>query len=533
MLRAPFRPACTRRAVRSVQLLIPGLAALALFAQPESAPRREALVIGNAQYAALPPIQAAHDGADAMAKALRAVNFTVTEAHDLTLTALRNVIEEKFVAGLKPGDVCLVYYSGYGLQQLGVNYFVPVDFDPHTTRDVDQVAYEMGRLHYKLKGAQVSLQMLLIEASWQNAQLAKWASGNGLNSPEGYADTVWFLSDARNTWTGVPATGPGLFTTALVDAVRRPNLNLAEVIRTVQDGVAASSQQQQNPYSLGVGEFYFTEPPPPPPPNVITRLVDMWPVKGSVAWNKDHLNYVYIPKGNFKMGCVPSSASQCQEDENPQHPVEISQSFWLGETETQVAAYRFFITEVKHRKMPGSPDWDRGWKSIEFPITYVTWQDAQDYCAWAGGRLPTEAEWEYAARAGTENQVLPFSDMKKSRDTANFLGKEGYDQYVGAAPSKQFEPNGYGLYDMAGNVWEWVKDFYDPLYYQHSPKTDPQGPASGKAHVARGGSYASAPEKHLRLSFRGHFDGKENHVGFRCLLPDTAETKAQLKRGGR
>ncbi len=494
-------------------------------------------MIGNAQYAALAPIPAAHDGADAMAKALRSVNFTVTEAHDLTLTALRNVIEEKFVAGLQPGDVCLVYYSGYGMQRLGVNYFAPVDFDPHATRDVEQVAYEMGRLHYKLKAAHVSFQILLIEASWQNAQLAKWAGGTGLNSPEGYPDTVWFLSDGRNTTTAVPAGGPGLFTTALLDAIPRAGLTLTEVIETVEKGVAAKSeQQQQRPYPVGAGDFYFTAPPPPKE-TVVTKTVevptDMWPVKGSVAWNKDHQNYVYIPKGNFKMGCVPSAAGQCQEDENPQHPVEISQSFWLGETETQVAAYKYFITQVKHRKMPESPDWDRGWKSAEFPITYVTWQDAQDYCTWAGGRLPTEAEWEYAARAGTEDQVLPFSDLKKSRDTANFLGKAGYDQYVGAAPSKQFEPNGYGLYDMAGNVWEWVKDFYDPLYYQHSPKTDPQGPASGKAHVARGGSYDSAPEKHLRLSFRGHFDGKENHVGFRCLLPDTPETKAQLKRGGR
>ncbi len=492
-------------------------------------------MIGNAQYASLASIPVARDGADAMAKALRERNFTVTEAHDLTLTALKNVIEERFVAGLKPGDDCLVYYSGYGLQLGGLNYFVPVDFDPNTTTDVEGVAYEMDRLQYKLKVKQVHLQILLIEASWQSAKLAKWARTTGLNSRDGNVDTVWFFSDARNASTAVPASGPGLFTAALLHAIPRPGLTLTEVIAAVQKDVAASSQQQQNPYSVGASDFYFTAPPPPPPPPPpVTKIVPMeWPVQGSVAWNKDHLNYVYIPKGNFKMGCVPSAASQCQEDENPQHPVEISQSFWLGETEAQVAAYRYFITQVKRRKMPESPDWDRGWKSAEFPITYVTWQDAQDYCTWTGGRLPTEAEWEYAARAGTENQVLPFSDMKKSRDTANFFGKAGYDQYVGAAPSKQFEPNGFGLYDMAGNVWEWVKDFYDPLYYQHSPKTDPQGPASGKVHVARGGSYDSAPEKHLRLSFRGHFEGKENHVGFRCLLPDTPETKAQLKRGGR
>jgi formylglycine-generating enzyme required for sulfatase activity len=229
------------------------------------------------------------------------------------------------------------------------------------------------------------------------------------------------------------------------------------------------------------------------------------------------------------MGCVPSAAAECQPDEKPQHPVKITNAFWLGETEVQVSAYRYFAKQVAHRKMPQAPMWDRNWKDDGYPIAYVSWQDAQDYCAWAGGRLPTEAEWEYAARAGSDNQVFPFPDMKQSRDKANFLGTQGYDQYEGAAPVKKFDPNRFGLFDMAGNVWEWVYDFYDPLYYGHSPEVDPRGPDSGKAHVARGGSYDSDAAKHLRLSYRGHFVKEADHVGFRCLLPDTPATRAQFK----
>jgi formylglycine-generating enzyme required for sulfatase activity len=229
------------------------------------------------------------------------------------------------------------------------------------------------------------------------------------------------------------------------------------------------------------------------------------------------------------MGCVPSAKADCETNEKPQHTVDIGKPFWLGESEVEVESYRRFVKQSPHLKMPKAPMWNNGWKIPGYPIVYVTWEDAQAYCGWAGGRLPTEAEWEYAARAGSENQVFPFPDMTQSREKANFLGKAGNDTYDYAAPVKQFDPNKYGLFDMAGNVWEWVSDFYEPNYYTESPKADPTGPSAGKAHVARGGSYASDPAKHLRLSYRKPFEKSENNVGFRCILPDTPETRAQFK----
>jgi len=414
---------------------------------------------------------------------------------------------------------------------------VPVDFDPSTKRDVEEVGevvYEMDRLRSKVKATQVRLQILLVEASWKDAQLETWARYFGLNSPEGFADTVWVFSDARNTSTAVPAEGPGLFTAAFVNAISHKGLNLTDVIQAVQTEVAETSHKNQRPYPVGVGEFYFRAPDPVTPVVITERVpvnvpVDIWPKQGSVANNKDHENYVYIPNGSYQMGCVPSAAAECQENEKPQHVVEIKNSYWLGENDVQVERYRHFVQDVQHRKMPPAPLWDRGWKSGDYPIVNVSWEDAQDYCKWAGGRLPTEAEWEYAARAGSKNQVYPFPDMTQSRENANFLNKAGSDQYDEASPVKKFYPNPFGLFDMAGNVWQWVQDSYDPLYYQHSPTADPPGPPSGKGHVARGGSYASDAAKHLRLSYREHFEGKANRVGFRCLLPDTPEVRAQFK----
>lgn len=532
MVRKLSCPVCAKRLSQAIRLLILGLTSLALFAQPATAPRRKALVIGNERYALLNPILPARSGAAAVAAALRRLKFEVTEVHDLKLADLKSVIETQFGPSLKPDDVCLVYYSGYGLQRDGLNYFVPLEFDANAKGDVNKVAYAIDRLPFNLKG---SLKILLIEASWDSTQLEQWAGLPGLATPDDRPGTVWLLDAAHNTSTTVSAQGPGLFTSALLNAIGKPGATLFDIIQAVQKEVVQASQQLQRPYLVGASNFLFVDPPPKviKEPTVIKEVIkevmkDIWPKQGPEERSaKDHQDYVYIPSGTFKMGCVPSGP-ECQNDEKPQHQVEIKQSFWIGQTDVQAKAYTYYANQVGRRKMPESPMWDRGWKKDNFPIVYVSWEDARDYCKWAGGRLPTEAEWEYAARAGAENQPYPFPDMQRSRDKANFLGKSGLDTYDDASPAKTFDPNGYNLFDMAGNVWQWVYDYYDPKYYGQSPAVDPQGPESGKEHVVRGGSYASDPKKHLRLSYRGHEAKPANHIGFRCLLPDTPEIRKQF-----
>jgi len=501
---------------------------IGLWGQSAPGPRLKALVIGNARYRFLPPIPAARAGADAMSGVLGDLHFDVVSKRDLTSESLSKAIQG-FIQDLRPDEVCLVYYSGYGIQETD-NYLVPTDFDPQVKGKAYGLAYAVGRLQNLLDDKKLALKIFFIEAGWESDRLEQRFGARGLASPQGdQADTVLVFDAAPNKV--VPVSGEiGSFTRALVGALQKPGLNLTEIVQEVQKEVSAASRGEQQPYPVGGASFYFI---PPPPPKPVIVLKDIWPKQGSVAWNKDHQEYVYIPKGSFLMGCVPSAERDCEDNEKPQHPVEINEPFWLGETEVEVEAYRYFVKQVIHGKMPKAPMWDGGWKVPGYPIVYVTWEEAQSYCAWAGGRLPTEAEWEYAARAGSDNQVFPFPDMKQSRARANFLGKAGYDQYEGAAPVKKFDPNNFGLFDMAGNVWEWVQDFYSPLYYKDSPNADPRGPASGKAHVARGGSYDSDPVKHLRLSYRAHFEGSANHVGFRCLLPDTPETRSQFnKRAG-
>jgi len=158
--------------------------------------------------------------------------------------------------------------------------------------------------------------------------------------------------------------------------------------------------------------------------------------------------------------------------------------------------------------MPPTPSFNSGWANENMPIVRVTWDDAQAYCAWMGGRLPTEAEWEYAARGGsTEARYGNLDEIAWYTQNA-----EHHTHDVA-----QKRANGFGLYDMLGDVWQWTNDWFDRSYYQNSPSQDPTGPASGQARVTRGGSWG-LPAKGLRVSYRvGYYPAEEDSgIGFRC-----------------
>jgi formylglycine-generating enzyme required for sulfatase activity len=228
---------------------------------------------------------------------------------------------------------------------------------------------------------------------------------------------------------------------------------------------------------------------------------------GAVRENpKDGLKYVWIPPGTFMMGCSPGD-SECDDNEKPSHQVAITKGFWLGQTEVTVGAYKRFARETG-RAMPEAPNFNRGWGNEQMPVVNVGWDDAVAYCGWAGGRLPTEAEWEYAARAGsTEACYGPLDDIA------------WYDRNSGGRTHEvgQKRPNAFNLYDMLGNVWEWVSDWYDKKYYTGSPERDPRGPGQGEDRVFRGGSWYGFP-RGARVSDRVRYVPAywNDDVGVRC-----------------
>jgi sulfatase modifying factor 1 len=232
------------------------------------------------------------------------------------------------------------------------------------------------------------------------------------------------------------------------------------------------------------------------------------PPPGQVAENlQDGLKWVWIPPGAFMMGCSPGD-NECGADEKPLHRVTIARGFWIGQTEVTVGAYKKFAGS-SGRQMPGTAAFNKAWTNDNMPMVNVAWDDAQAYCAWTGGALPTEAEWEYAARGGsTEARYGNLDDIA------------WYDQDSGgqAHDVAQKRVNGFGLYDMLGNVWEWANDFYDPSYYQSSPAQDPPGPPNGEHRALLGGSWNSYGGS-VRVSVRGGVDPTNFgfDTGFRCV----------------
>jgi formylglycine-generating enzyme len=200
-------------------------------------------------------------------------------------------------------------------------------------------------------------------------------------------------------------------------------------------------------------------------------------------------NYVRIRAGTFLMGCSLGD-TDCFDRERPTHKVTLTHDFYMGETDVTVGAYRRFV-QAANRTMPPTPSFPQ---TDEHPVVNVSWQDAVDYCKWdGGGRLPTEAEWEYAARAGTSQARY-----------GNLDEIAWYDKNSGGGthPVKQKQPNAFGLYDMLGNVWQWNADWYDEKYYEKSPAQDPKGAASSEYRSVRGGSWYFN-SRYARASDRG------------------------------
>jgi formylglycine-generating enzyme required for sulfatase activity len=216
---------------------------------------------------------------------------------------------------------------------------------------------------------------------------------------------------------------------------------------------------------------------------------------------KDHLKYVWIQPGTFMMGCSPAD-KDCRPEEKPTHQVMITRGFWIGQTPVAVGAYQRFVGATG-REMPHSTRFNVDWVNDKMPMINLTWDDAQAYCGWIGGRLPTEAEWEYAARAGSVDALYgPIDEIA-------WYNKDSDDWLHDVAMKR---PNAFGLFDMLGNAFEFVNDWYDQNYYHSSPSQDPTGPTGGQYHVLRGGFWESNPTL-IRASSRLGFDKLYRHYG--------------------
>jgi eukaryotic-like serine/threonine-protein kinase len=230
----------------------------------------------------------------------------------------------------------------------------------------------------------------------------------------------------------------------------------------------------------------------------------------------DGMTLVYVPSGKFLMGS-PDADLKTGQEEKPQHPVYLS-VYWIDQTEVTNAMYSRCVRAGVCRP-PGQtrsstrPDYFAEPGFYDYPVIYVSWQDADTYCRWAGRRLPSEAEWEKAAR-GVDGGTYPWGEAPPEAGLANFNSQVGDTRAVGSYPAGA---SPYGALDMSGNVAEWVADWYDADYYPVSPASNPTGPTTGEFRVLRGGSWYSQLRA-MRAAFRlsNYPDLQSETVGFRC-----------------
>jgi formylglycine-generating enzyme required for sulfatase activity len=447
----------------------------------------------------------------------------------------------------------LFYFSGHGFAEKGTNYLATYGV---TVDDLDREGLSLDEVERLVKGSRAKRQVLWIDACRNDpgsgARDVSRRTFAQLNAAEGMR--VLYSTRSGAVSFEDDSLKHGVFTYFLLRGLRGEAaggdglVTFHDLAGYVSDSVmnyGVKTGRIQRPFDAGEasGDFLLVKagvtnvPAVPAPPT----LPPAGPRPGDVKVDsKDGLKYVWIPPGKFMMGCSPGD-SECDDDEKPAHEATITRGFWMGQTAVTVGAWRRYA-QAAGKAMP--PEKLGGWTlnaaagNDSLPVVGVTWDEASGYCGWAGMRLPTEAEWELAARAGTTgarygslDEVAWYADNSGRQridsiaiwdtDRQNYIQRLR-DNGSGPKPVGQKQPNAYGLYDMLGNVWQWTADWYGGKYYEASEKQNPAGPPGGTLRTLRGGSWYFNPRV-VRVSrrVRNIPGGRGLNVGVRCvaLLP--------------
>jgi len=468
-----------------------------------AARKQVALVIGNSAYANQPLKNPAND-ARAITARLKTLSYDVVSVFDANRRDMNRAIEQ-FVGRVGSGDVALFFYAGHGVQVDGENYLLPIDFEGQDEIDVRSDALAAGKIQDRMEKSGAQLNIVILDACRNNPYRgASRSSTRGLAAMSaGRGTFIAFATAPGRTASDGPGQN-GLFTEHLLGALATPGLMLSELFDVVRERVDAASSGAQIPWTVSsvVGRYSFV--PGERAEIAAAPTVSRDPQPGDVKVNpKDGQRYVWIPPGTFTMGCSPGD-SECDDDEKPAHQVAIAKGFWLGQSSITVGAWKRFISQTGNA-MPPEPKYyhrelNPDWANPQQPIVNITWDDAAKYCSAAGGRLPTEAEWEYAARAGTTG--ARYGNLDATAWYADNSGTEridsaviwrddekNYDPRIQAnrnapKPVGMKRPNAWKLYDMLGNVWQWTADWYGGKYYEQRDGQDPLGPARRRTPYA-------------------------------------------------
>lgn len=452
-----------------------------------------ALIVANNYYKSGGRLVAPIPTAKKLAAKLKSKNIDVMIGHDLNRLQFLDVIND-FSNKLRHYQQGLVFYLGHGFQIEGENFLIPIDANPQNKLDVEvqaiKVDYILKKMNYPKKP-----KIIVLDACRDNPFKRNWTSKDRGTTMDGFGNVL------------APSNAEILFTTQKDSKVADGNPYLSYFIEELDKGGCIDDMVRN------ITKRIYTEVGSQLPAKYGQLFEEVcFGVKIPIVPDFIPENMVFVEGGSFQMGCVTGDKN-CEDDETP-HQVILS-DFYIGKYEVTNAEYCEFLN-AKGNKTEGGVTWldlKSSYCQIEYknskyipksgysqyPVIEVTWYGANAYAEWKGMRLPTEAEWEFAARSRGKNEIWAGTSTESSLSRyGNFCDKNceyswkesgQNDGYKRTAPVGSFQANDLGVYDMSGNVYEWCADWYDSAYYKNSPKSNPVNQTKATFRVLRGGSW--------------------------------------------
>jgi formylglycine-generating enzyme required for sulfatase activity len=498
---------------------------------PSGTERRVALVVGNKDYQSIGSLKNPINDANDMTKALQDLGFEVIKGTNVDFRGFMKSISD-FKNKLSSSDIAFFYYSGHGASYNGQSYLLPTDADISCLEEIEYKGVSLTRIlgEVGIKGVKNSFVILDACRNLPNIVMCDKSKRDlfttkGLirpnNNPSG--SIVVYATKEGQTADDNPNSRNGLFTGSFLKYLTIPNLSIRSILDKTSIEVVKQSNNSQSPgrYEEIFGDFYFVvsdkdqpsptikpqEPEKVLPKTFATKYLDL-----------PFADMAYIPGGTFEMG---DTRNEGEEDEKPVHTVKLD-GFYMGKYE---------VTQRQWKSIMGSnPSMFKD--CSDCPVEQVSWEDVQEFLKKLNSlmrsnyRLPTEAEWEYAAGGGASSRTRfgNGADILESSG-ANFYAKaDAIKDYSRAGEYRgkmtkvgSFRSNGLGLYDMIGNVFEWCSDWYGG--YSSGSSINPTGSATGIDRVLRGGSWnCNSQDSRVAYRYGSSPAYRDLNNGFRIVL---------------
>ena len=567
---ATYLLGCFATIMAALLILITAFPSMVVGAEGKRAEgKRIAFVVGINRYDNLgeKQLERAADDAREISRTLKNLGFDVTEGIDVTISEF-DTKWQAILEKITSEDTLVFFFSGHGVEVDAENMLLPRDipyfqFGRHT--QFKRKAISVSQLMEDLKTGdrqQPKVTVMILDACRDNPTIPPEYRTKG-GAPQGGLAKVqktrgtFMMYAAEPGKVSLDRLGPGdtdpnsVYTRSLLSLLKQPNLTIQDLAIKVKQQVYDLTQKvgydQLPEYTDGlIGQFCLAGCVAKANEGAVGYKENMWtsayPTLQNEITGKDGAPMVLIPAGEFWMGSTENQiedvvAIQCgyaggskevrtlcqryPKAEGPLHRVNL-EAYYMDKFEVTVSRYAEFMRETNRAK-PYLWDQVDISKHRNFPVLWVDWHGALAYCTWAGKRLPTEAEWEKAAR-GADGRIFPWGNEPPTGRFGNFgkwlttnLDDPLYDGRSEPVDRYEAGKSPYGLHHMAGNVYEWTADWFDENYYKQSLEHNPKGPSSGRYRVIRGGSWHGSPID-VRSAARAVENPSNGNgmLGFRC-----------------